>query len=71
LRVLRAVCGDASPGELIGLTFPLGSEAMIECLEQPCAAWLPYARELGVGGQRLTLLGFPTAACREIRRRFV
>ena len=66
LRTLRAVCFEADPAELIGLTFPLGHEALVQCLAAPCRTWLPYAAELGVGDERLLLLGWPTAACRDI-----
>jgi hypothetical protein len=66
LRMLRALCFEASPGELIGLTFPLGREALVQCLAAPCRIWLPYAAELGVGNERLLVLGLPTAACRDI-----
>jgi hypothetical protein len=69
LRMLRALCFEASPGELIGLSFPLGREAMVECLGAPCGTWLPYAAELGVSDERLVLLGWPTATCRDIRDR--
>jgi hypothetical protein len=68
-RALRAVCFEANPADLIGLTFPLGGDALLECLGRTCGTWLPYADELGVADDRLLLLGWPTAACGEIRRR--
>src|SRR4051794_38916583 len=57
LRVLRSLCFEASPEELIGLTFPLGGDALVQCLAAPCGTWLPYAAELGVANERLVLLG--------------
>jgi hypothetical protein len=69
LQMLRAVCFEAGPAELMGLTFPLGRDALIDCLGRRCGEWLPYADELGVAEERLLLLGWPTASCREIQQR--
>jgi hypothetical protein len=68
-RQLRTLCYEANPAELMGLTFPLGREALVECLGRKCGRWLPYADELGVADEQLLLLGWPTAACRQIRLR--
>ena len=69
LRALRSLYYAMRPAELIGLTFPLDHTALVDSLGQPCGAWLPYAGALGVADERLLLLGFPTAGCREIRDR--
>ena len=66
-RALRDACFGLPPHLMAGLTFPLGASAYLECLERPCETWLPLARELGVAGRRLTLIGLATPACREIR----
>jgi hypothetical protein len=68
-RALQDACFESSPPALVGLTFPLGAPAYLECLEWPCETWLPFARELGVAGARLMLVGLATPACGEIRAR--
>jgi hypothetical protein len=70
LRALRDLCFEVPPKRLVGLRFPLDREAMLASLEQPLLEWLPLADELGVGAERLTLIGLPTQACRHIRARF-
>jgi hypothetical protein len=69
LRLLRAVCFEADATELVGLDFPLDDEGMRRCLDAPLRRWLPFAATLGIAEERLQLLGWPTAACRELRAR--
>lgn len=70
LRRLRDV-GAAAPEEALdGLRMPRDLAEMRACLARPCAEWLPLARELGVGEERLLTLGFPSVACRDVQLRY-
>jgi hypothetical protein len=70
LRLLREACFAAPPKALVGLTFPIGPDAMVESLAEPCRNWLPFAESLGVGEIRLLLVGLAPPACRDILDRF-
>ncbi|HEY0525555.1 MAG TPA: hypothetical protein VGD08_19340 [Stellaceae bacterium] len=70
LRLLREACFAVPPKALVGLTFPIGSDAMIESLAEPCRNWLPFAESLGVADVRLLLVGLATPACRDVLDRF-
>jgi hypothetical protein len=70
LRLLREVCFAAPAKALVGLTFPIGPDALIESLAEPCRNWLPFAESLGVADVRLLLVGLATPDCREVLDRF-
>jgi hypothetical protein len=70
LRLLREACFVVPAKALVGLTFPIGPDALIESLAEPCRNWLPFAESLGVADVRLLLVGLATPACRDILDRF-
>src|SRR5690348_4605818 len=66
LRLLREACFVTPARMLVGLTFPIGPDALLESFAQPCRNWLPLAENLGVADVQLLLVGMATPACRDI-----